>query len=211
MTDTLSHSYCLRPMCMDDVPTIARWFEHLADLCLFDRGCAVPVNEATVSANWAEILKGPEPAKAYWYALESDVGDVVAIIGLDNINYIHGDAIIAIYVCHRLRKLGIGSRTMAMVIDMAFDQLRLNRLTSYLREDNLSSRKLTKSVGFSQEGLIRQGWYSAGKHFDIVAIGLLSEEWPKHRKSLAKKLDNSIEIRLGRAQDDARKWPESLT
>lgn len=211
MAETVSKSYCLRPMAMDDVPTIARWFEHLADLCLFDRGCAVPVNEATVSANWAEILKGPEPAKAYWYALEDDDNTVVGIIGLDNINYIHGDAIIAIYVCAALRRQGIGGRAMAMVIDMAFDQLRLNRLTSYLRADNLSSQKLTESVGFYQEGLIRQGWYASGKHFDIVASGLLSEEWPQHRKTLAHKLDNSVEIRLGRAPDGARKWPESLT
>lgn len=198
-------------MSMDDVPTIARWFEHLADLCLFDRGCAVPVNEATVTANWAEILKGPEPAKAYWYALEDSNGGVVGIVGLDNINYIHGDAIIAIYVSASLRREGIGGRAMAMVIDMAFDQLRLNRLTSYLRADNLSSQKLTESVGFCQEGLIRQGWYSGGKHFDIVAIGLLNEEWSQHRKTLAEKLDNSVEIRLGRAPDAARKWPESLT
>ena len=198
-------------MSMDDVPTIARWFEHLADLCLFDRGCAVPVNEATVSANWAEILKGPEPAKAYWYALEDDGENVVAIIGLDNINYIHGDAVIAIYVTASLRRLGIGSRAMAMVIDLAFNQLRLNRLTSYLRVDNVSSQNLTKSVGFSQEGLIRQGWFASGQHFDIVTIGLLSEEWPKHRKALARKLDNSIEVRLGRCRDEARKWPDSLT
>ncbi|MCP5074335.1 MAG: GNAT family N-acetyltransferase [Rhodobacteraceae bacterium] len=211
MAKPTSKSYCLRPMSMDDVPTIARWFEHLADLCLFDRGCAVPVNEATVTANWAEILKGPEPAKAYWYALEDDDGGVVGIVGLDNINYIHGDAIIAIYVSASLRREGIGGRAMAMVIDMAFNQLRLNRLTSYLRADNLSSQKLTESVGFYQEGLIRQGWFSGGKHFDIVAIGLLSEEWSQHRKTLAQKLDNSVEIRLGRALDAARKWPESLT
>ena len=211
MADTASTTYCLRPMSLDDVPTIARWFEHLADLCLFDRGCAMPVNEAAVSASWAEVLKGPEPAKAYWYALESDQGDVVAIIGLDNINYIHGDAIIAIYVATHLRKTGIGSRAMAMVVDMAFNQLRLNRLTSYLREDNQASQKLTEKVGFTQEGLIRQGWFASGKHFDIVAIGLLREEWSEHRKALIGKLDNSIEMSLGRSPDSARKWPESLT
>lgn len=207
----MSKSYCLRPMSMDDVPTIARWFEHLADLCLFDRGCAVPVNEATVSANWAEILKGPEPAKAHWYALDDEDEKVVGIIGLDNINYVHGDAIIAIYVCNSVRRAGIGSRAMGMVIDLAFNQLRLTRLTSYLREDNVSSQKLTESVGFSREGLIRKGWFSSGKHFDIVAIGLLSEEWPEHRKVLAKKLDDSVEVRLGRAPEVARKWPEYLT
>lgn len=207
----MSKSFCMRPMSMDDVPTIARWFEHLADLCLFDRGCAVPVNEAAVTANWAETLKGPEPAKAYWYALEDENERVVGIIGLDNINYIHGDAIIAIYVCSSVRKLGVGSRAMGMVIDLAFDQLRLNRLTSYLREDNSGSRKLTESVGFTQEGLIRKGWYASGKHFDIVSIGLLSEEWPHNRKVLTKKLDNSVEVRLGRDADVARKWPESLS
>lgn len=211
MADSDCKSYCLRPMSMDDVSTIARWFEHLADLCLFDRGCAVPVNEATVSANWAEVLKGPEPAKAYWYALEDDSGAVVGIIGLDNINYIHGDAIIAIYVNASLRRQGIGARAMAMVIDLAFDQLRLNRLTSYLRADNVSSQKLTKSIGFAQEGLIRKGWFAAGKHFDIIAIGLLSEEWPKKRKMLAEKLDGTVEIRLGRERETARKWPEALT
>ncbi len=211
MAEPASKSYCLRPMSMDDMPTIARWFEHLADLCLFDRGCAMPVNEATVSASWAEVLKGPEPAKAYWYALESDAGDVVAIIGLDNINYIHGDAVIAIYVTGHLRQSGIGSRAMAMVIDMAFNQLRLNRLTSYLREDNLASQKLTQKVGFTQEGLIRQAWFAAGKHFDIHSIGLLAKEWYEHRQALIDKLDDSIEIRLGRSPDSARKWPESLT
>ena len=211
MLDTSNNAFCLRPMGMDDVPTIARWFEHLADLCLFDRGCAVPVNEAAVSKNWEEILTGTEPAKSYWYALEDDHENVVAIIGLDNVNYIHGDAIIAIYVCASLRQKGIGSRAMAMVVDMAFGQLRLNRLTSYLRSDNEASQKLTEGVGFSKEGVIRQGWYAAGRHFDIDAIGLLKEEWPERRAKLAAKFGGEIEVRLGRAPNAARTWPEAIS
>jgi len=42
MAGKSKHTYCLRPMAMDDIPAITRWFEDMADLCLFDRICAAP-------------------------------------------------------------------------------------------------------------------------------------------------------------------------
>ena len=190
--------FTLRPMTMDDVPTVSRWLEHLPDLCLFDRTSAIPLNEASNSSIWEPIVNGPEPRRFYWFAAEDRDGQIVGISGLSDINYIHGDAVAALFVSQPGRRKGLGMRMTAMMVDLGFNQLRLERLTTYCREDNTASQELVAKLGFVREGVIRKAWYSGGKQFDIHAVGLLKEEWAEARRHLAPELDNGTKVSFGR-------------
>ena len=199
--------YWMRPMGSEDIPIMARWFEHLDDLAVFDRHAPIPPNAEAMLAAWQEDLSKQEPRKSYWFTIDDDGSEVVGIAGLQSINYVHGDAVLPVYIAEPQRRKGIGIRACAMLLDLAFDHLRLIRVTSYYRADNEASRRMTGSIGFREEGRLRKAWFADGQHADIVVIGLLSEEWQTHREDLGGRLSPQTAVVLGRTPWGARAWP----
>ena len=200
--------YWMRPMGVDDIPLVARWFEHLEDLSMFDRRLPIPLNVDAMEAGWREALAETEPRRSYWFTIDDEAGEVVGIAGLQDINYVHGDAVLPIYLAEPARRRGIGIRTGAMLLDLVFDQLRLTRVTSFLRADNEPSRRLTESMGFREEGRMRKAWFADGRHVDIVVIGILDKEWRKQRADLADRLSTDTMVILGRTPWGVRTWPQ---
>jgi RimJ/RimL family protein N-acetyltransferase len=196
----------VRPLALKDLSVIAGWFEQIRDLSLFDRRQPLPVSADTLKATWRGDIKGPEPRSNYWFVAEDTAGDVVVLSGLLEINYISGDAILPMFVAHHARQHGIGIKMGALMLDLAFDQLRLSRVSSYFRSDNRASRKMVKHWGFSQEGKFRKAWFVEGKHYDIIAIGILRNEWRSQRKKLQASLNNDYIVTLG-YKDKAWSWP----
>jgi RimJ/RimL family protein N-acetyltransferase len=200
--------YWMRPMGLDDVPLIAGWFEHLEDLAMFDRQLPMPLNSEAMKAGWRETLAETEPRSNYWFTIDDRAGEVVGIAGLQDINYVHGDGVLPIYLAEPVRRKGIGLRVGAMLLDLAFDQLRLNRVTSFYRADNVATSRLVQAIGFSEEGRMRKAWFADGKHLDIVVIGILASEWLARRDNLASSMSRDTVVILGRAAWGARAWPQ---
>ena len=189
--------YRMRPLSGQDIPRLASWFENARDLSLFDRNSPIPIGPEALEAVWQENLETNMPRSSYWFAIDDPKGEVAGIGGLQNINYVHGDAVIPLFLSPKVRRSGIGLRATARLMDLAFDQLRLHRLTSYFRVDNLASQQLTAKLGFVVEGQIRSAWYCGGKHYDITMIGILSEEWAQARNTLVKKLGQGTVVVFG--------------
>lgn len=207
MSGKAADLYFMRPMNEDDIPVLARWFEHLNDLALFDRRLPLPLNEQGVQVAWRDSLAEKEPRLSYWFALDDQAGDVVGVAGLQEINYAHGDGVLAIYMIEPQRLKGIGLRAGAMLLDLAFSNLRLGRVTSFFRDDNEGSRRLTSSMGFRQEGLLRESWFAGGRHIDVVVIGILEREWKERRKELSEQLGHDTIVILGRTERGTQTWP----
>ncbi len=198
MSASEAREITLRPMTMDDVPVITRWFEHLPDLSLFDRALAIPLNEAGNKQAWEPIIEGSAPRRHHWFAGDDQEDNLTGIAGLSEINYIHGDAVAALFMSQQGRRQGIGLRMMVHIIDLGFNQLRLERLTTFCRSDNEASSEMMARLGFIEEGMLRRAWYSGGKHYDIKAVGILKEEWAAARKALEPELGNGLAVNLGR-------------
>ena len=190
-------------MSIGDLDTLSHWFEHLEDLSLFDRNMPLPLNSDDLRKAWKKSLRGASSGKSYWFGISDADGELVGIIGLDDINYVHGDGVFAFYLDESVRRKGIGIRAAAMLIDIAFGQLRLNRITSYFRSDNEATKALTNTLRFAQEGVIRQGWFAGGKHHDVIVIGLLASDWANSCDKLRDALADGPKIKLGRSC-----WPE---
>lgn len=174
---------------------------------MFDRRAPVPVCGAAIEAGWREIISAQEPRTSYWFIMADDAGEAGGLAGLQEINHAHGDAVFAIFVSRRIRRRGIGIRSCALLLDLAFKQLRLNRVTSYYRADNLASQRLTEASGFCREGCIRQSSFSAGAYIDRYLIGILAKEWFEHRKDLQARLDPGTVVTLGPEPCTSWSWP----
>ncbi|WP_135507002.1 GNAT family N-acetyltransferase [Roseovarius aestuariivivens] len=207
MPDNISKSFALRPLEKPDLNSITRWFQDVGDLALFDRNARAPYDLATCERLW-NMSDMPHAADdRCWFTITSEPGGVAGIIGLERISPINRDAVIALYVDHANRRQGVGIRASALILDFAFRQLGLNRVTSFYRQDNAGSRDLTSQAGFEVEGTMRQAWFSGGKFHDMIVVGLLAEKWNVRRDGLAEELGEETVISFGDGTTSASKWP----
>jgi RimJ/RimL family protein N-acetyltransferase len=180
-----------RPLNEEDLGLLAHWFTSFEDLALFERGLPVPVSREFVAESWKPALQFSDPPKSFWFVSETSDGDPIGICGIQSINYIHGDAVIPLFVSEKYRSKGIASTMLLTLIELAFNQLRLHRLSTVYRANNTVTEKLVSLAGFVEEGRIREGWYANGQHHDIVHVGLLKSEWPDKRQIISERLAKS--------------------
>lgn len=197
----------LRPLGPGDVPLIAEWLEDVEDLAMFDRRVPVPLDATAMEAEWRDDLEYKQPRSSYWFKIDDDQGRALGMVGLTQINYVHGGALQPIFVSQAARGRGIGLRSRAMMLDLAFDQLRLVRIASPHRADNEASRRLNEACGFTLEGCVRNGYFAGGRHVDHLLYGILVDEWRAHRKELRARLSSDLVVTLGGKPEGVWSWP----
>ncbi len=208
MTSVAPYVLSIRALELSDVDSIATWFGDPEDLSLFERSSPLPRGREFLRENWKEDLAaGPTPAKAFWYVACNTEDEPVAIGGLQTINYPSGDCVLPIFVARAMRRRGIGIRLIGLLLDFAFDRLRLTRVTTYYREDNEISAKMIGRAAFKEEGRMRKAWFCKGTHFDMVVAGVLREEWAKRRNDLLGELDRKTILRFAAEEADRLAWP----
>ncbi|MFA3916265.1 GNAT family N-acetyltransferase [Ruegeria hyattellae] len=207
MSDRPRSHYALRPLEKADLTLISRWFRNVDDLAAFDRTCRMPLNLAGTERSWERVVEGATDCERCWFAIESETEVVVGIVGLEAISPTNRDGVIATFLDSSLRGQGVGTRAAALMLDLAFRQLGLNRITSYYREDNNTSNQVLGQLGFQIEGRMRKAWFAQGKFFDMMVVGLLSDEWEARRTSLSSELGAETSVGMGEAGSSGWNWP----
>ncbi|MEP4770903.1 MAG: GNAT family protein, partial [Roseibium sp.] len=170
----------------------------------------VPLNTSHAEEFWRDSFASPDASHKCWFIVESSAGEAVGLAGLESISNINRDAVVAVFVNKAMRRSGVGLRASALVLDLAFRQLGLNRITSYYREDNHHSRDLVAKIGFQIEGTMRQAWFAEGEFQDMVVVGILKSEWMVRRNVLAQELDASTIVTLGPNDCADWSWPPQI-
>lgn len=75
------------------------------------------------------------------------------------------------------RGRGLGKRVCGWVVRYGFDYLNLNRIQLSLLATNQRAARLYQSLGFSEEGRMRQAQFKGGQYVDVITMGLLRSEW----------------------------------
>lgn len=81
-------------------------------------------------------------------------------------------------------KKGAGRTLGKLALDYAFDQLHLHKLCGQVLGFNERSLGFHRSLGFVEEGRLRDQHYDGTDYHDVVCFGILSEEW--HSKAMEK-------------------------
>ncbi|GJM79047.1 hypothetical protein HMSSN139_15430 [Paenibacillus sp. HMSSN-139] len=84
---------------------------------------------------------------------------------------------IGYYIAQDYEGRGIIRRACQEVVKYIFEDLALNRIEIRVQPENLRSRKIPESIGFAQEGTLRQAEWFIDRFVDKVVYGLLKEEW----------------------------------
>lgn len=75
------------------------------------------------------------------------------------------------------RNKGYGSEVLHMLLRYAFNELNLFRLSAFVAEYNKAALHLASKAGFVEEVRRREALQRDGKHWDLLHLGLLKEEW----------------------------------
>jgi RimJ/RimL family protein N-acetyltransferase len=72
---------------------------------------------------------------------------------------------------------GYASEATELAIDYAFEDRRCHKIVASAQARNDASRGLLESLGFTQEGRLRDHVFLDGKYVDRIMYGLLDSEW----------------------------------
>lgn len=109
----------------------------------------------------------------------------IGLVNLVDINQIHKTAELQIgIVCPDDRVTGIAVEASFLAMEFAFKVLRLFKLHTFVYGFNHHSQKSAVSLGFTQEGVLREQYWDpyAQKHIDLYFSGLLSREFWKNER-----------------------------
>lgn len=113
-------------------------------------------------------------------ATQQHIGNVT----LYSINWIHRTAEQGTMIGNKeFWRKGYAPEARRLVIEYAFRQLGLHKITVGALAANGASIAVSKKLGFKIEGVLRQQWFKDGAYHDVVRLGLLSEEFYEHQRS----------------------------
>lgn len=106
-------------------------------------------------------------------------GARVGAVELDPIEWDRSRAEVAFWIAPDHQGVGYGRDAVETVVGYVFDQLGLHKLAAEALATNEASTRLLESLGFVEEGRLREEEYVDGTWVDVVRYGMLADEWPR--------------------------------
>ena len=104
----------------------------------------------------------------------------IGFIGLEGNMATHADAFVGIGIGEKdFWGKGCGTEAMQLVLQYAFLELNLHRVSLDVFEYNQRAIASYEKAGFKMEGRLRQTVLREGKRWDLLYMGILREEWLK--------------------------------
>ena len=126
---------------------------------------------------WYETYKNSNTRKEFVIYI-SEIAKPIGTIGLSEIDQENFKAELTIILGEsEYRGKGFGKEALKLILDYAFKALKLNKVTLKVFLYNERAIRLYKSVGFKQEGILRQDIYKNNCFNDVMEMSMLKEEW----------------------------------
>jgi RimJ/RimL family protein N-acetyltransferase len=120
------------------------------------------------------------------YAWIIEVGTLIGQIRLDQVDLTDRRASLAIGIENRARLgVGLGTEAITLVVDYAFNVLKLHRLSVRVLDYNARAIRAYEKSGFVVEGREREAAFVDGVWHDDMMMGLLDREYAGIRGSKA--------------------------
>jgi RimJ/RimL family protein N-acetyltransferase len=171
----------LRPAERTDIPLFVRWLSDARTT----RGLELrsPIGLA-MEERWFEDLLDHH-GRDRWLFVICDRADGRALGSLDlhELDLTNGGAGMGIQIGDPVdRSRGFGGDAISVLLDFAFDELRLERVWLDVFDDNPDARRLYERLGFVHEATFRHGLYREGRFHDINRMAILRSEWARLRE-----------------------------
>ena len=144
--------------------------------------------------------------------------ELLGVIALHHVDRRRETAEIDYAMDSRYRNHGIMTRACSALLKHAFAQLGLHRIQICTDTANRASRRVPEKLGFTQEGILRSYYHSAGGFRDCALYSMLKDEWDQTRVGARRparprrSIDDSPQIDMRYMQGtDARRLRDAFT
>ena len=123
---------------------------------------------------------GPDTDTTRRFIVTDASGNPVGLTGLWDIDWHNRTAMSAIKIGgpQAQRGRGLGTRAVRLMMDFAFNDVGLHRLHTQILAFNVASLTVYRDkCGWTQEGVARQHVWRNGRYWDVLALGILREEY----------------------------------
>lgn len=103
--------------------------------------------------------------------------DRAGVVELDPIDRETGVTDLGIWIHPDGQERGIAREAIELLVDYAFSELRVHKVTANAYATNTPSQKMLDAVGFVEEGVGREDAFFDGEYHDTHYFGLLEQEW----------------------------------
>ncbi|NKX58586.1 GNAT family N-acetyltransferase [Bacillus cereus] len=113
--------------------------------------------------------------------VDEETPDVIGHISLGQIDNINKSARIGKVLVGntKMRGRSIGKHMMKAVLHIAFDELKLHRVTLGVYDFNTSAISCYEKIGFVKEGLLRESKRVGETYWNLWEMSMLEYEWKK--------------------------------
>jgi RimJ/RimL family protein N-acetyltransferase len=164
----------LRPPEFEDAPTMVTWFndpEVTRTLRLYQ-----PMSLTREKEFLAQINRSETELALAIVVCETD--QLIGATGFRDISMRHRHASFGISIGEKaLWGKGYGTEATRLLVRHAFQKLNLNRVQLEVYEFNKSAIRCYEKAGFQIEGRLRQTYFTDGRYWDTLVMGILRDEW----------------------------------
>jgi RimJ/RimL family protein N-acetyltransferase len=166
----------LRARLPADVPVLhTQLHDDVATHVLTDSSPWRPISPDTENGPFS--IKEVRDDAAAFSVVEVSTGDLAGTASLWGIHTHNRNAHIGLTLLPAVRGRGLGTDVVKVLCGYGFSILGLHRLQIETASHNEAMRKTARRAGFTEEGIQRQAWWTAGQFVDDVIFGLLADEW----------------------------------
>lgn len=122
------------------------------------------------------------------YFMYENAGTPLGVVGFNAIDIVNQRSFWAFYAAPDAPR-GTGTFMEFLVLDHAFDVLKLHKLSCEVLAFNAPVIKLHQKFGFTVEGIFRAHHKLDEQFIDIYRLGMLASEWSSKRPELQAKLE----------------------
>lgn len=130
--------------------------------------------------DWIEYHRN-QTTEVLWAIVDVESNSCIGHVGFYNVDYRIRSAEFAIMIgVPSMWGKGFGRACTQFVLEYGFRELNLNRIYLSVISTNPRAVTLYRSLGFREEGCLRQAQYKGGAYVDVILMGLLRSEHTVH-------------------------------
>jgi UDP-4-amino-4,6-dideoxy-N-acetyl-beta-L-altrosamine N-acetyltransferase len=169
MTKSNKRRAGVRPMADADVERVLAWRNHLEV-----RRYMYTQHEITLDEHQRWFERTRQDPRKHLLIFEAD-NQALGFVSFNELGS-GGVADWGFYIAPDTRK-GCGRELGRAALDHAFNDIKLHKVCGHALAYNERSIRFHQTLGFKQEGALRDQHYDGERYNNIICFGLLSQEW----------------------------------
>lgn len=135
------------------------------------------VNFQSLEATWEQLEWYAELERTHtgiwWAILSAGTGEFCGAIGYNNLSCEHKKAELGFWLLPEFWGRGYVQEAMEVVLEYAYQELKLHRIEAFVETENISSQKALQKQHFQKEGILRDSEIKNGRFISVVVFSKL--------------------------------------